>query len=112
MRHVDPFSVLKLSLFFYACLLVIWLLVVAVIYAIVDNMGVFTAVAEFCKDAVIASCEDQIRLGTVERWAFVLGLVFVLLASIANVVFAFAYNVAADLLGGLELTFIERDPAA
>jgi hypothetical protein len=45
----------------------------------------------------------------VEKWAFLVGITFALITTLVNVFLAFLYNVAADLIGGLELTFVERD---
>ena len=107
-RHVDPFSVLKLSLFFYACFIVIWLIFVAVVYSILNSMGLFDAIEKFGRGLVLWE-EVNITLGFVERWALLIGFVFGVIASLINVVLAVLYNVGADLFGGLELTFVERD---
>lgn len=108
-KHVDPFSVLKLSLFFYLCFLLVWLLIVAVLYSVISSAGFFDAVSSFCGSLELKSCRETITLGVVERWALVLGVMFAILGSLANVLFAITYNVAADLFGGIELTFVERD---
>ena len=107
-RHVDPFSVLKLSLFFYACFLVIWLVFVAIVYSILNSMGLFDAIEKFGRGLVLWE-EVNITLGFVERWALLVGFVFGVIASLINVILAVLYNVGADLFGGLELTFVERD---
>lgn len=109
-KKVDPLSVLKLSAFFYAVLLLVWLVVVAILYRFVDGLGVFNLVNDLGRGFAIKDWESmQITLGRVERWAFVVGLVTAILASIVNMVLAMLYNIAADLFGGLELTFVERD---
>src|SRR5688572_8606279 len=36
LRHIDPLSVFKLSLFFYAIGIVVWLIFVAVLYSVVN----------------------------------------------------------------------------
>ena len=107
-RHVDPFSVLKLSLFFYACFLVIWLVFVAIVYSVLNSMGLFDAIEKFGRGLVLWE-EVNITLGFVERWALLVGFVFGVVASLINVILAVLYNVGADLFGGLELTFVERD---
>jgi hypothetical protein len=107
-KHIDPISVLKLSLFFYACFVIVWLILVAIVYSIVNSMGVFDAVETFGKDLVLWK-EVNITLGLVERWALLIGVVLALVASLINVVLAFLYNVGADILGGLDITFVEKD---
>jgi Transmembrane domain of unknown function (DUF3566) len=109
-KRVDPFSVLKLSLFYYSCFLIVWLLIVAVIYWILQGLGLFEIVQDVAQGMEFENWKDfSLSLLTVERWAFVIGLVLVLVGSIVNAFLAFLYNVAADVVGGLEVTFVERD---
>lgn len=108
LRHLDPLSVLKLSFFFYAVFLVIWLLVVAILYGVLDSMGVFNAIEDF-SEAFAFNWQNEITLFLVERWALLIGITIAVAGSILNVVIAFLYNLAADMFGGLEMTFVERD---
>jgi hypothetical protein len=108
LRHVDPLSVLKLSLFYYGCFLILWLVFVAVLYGVLSAAGLFERVEELGR-ALVLWDEVQITLWFVERWAFFIGLVLAVLASIVNVFLAFLYNLAADVVGGAEFTFVERD---
>ena len=108
LRHVDPLSVLKLSLFYYGIFLVLWLAFVAMVYWVVASMGVFDAIERFGQGLVLWD-EVNITLSFVERWALAIGLFFLVVASLINVFLAFLYNVGADLVGGIEMTFVERD---
>lgn len=110
LKHVDPIGILKISLFFYAIFLVLWLLFVAVLFNVLDGAGLFDAIKDF--QVGFALEETDIGFWTVERWAFLIGLTFVVLASLLNVFLAFLFNVASDLFGGVEMTFVERDPEA
>jgi preprotein translocase subunit SecF len=51
----------------------------------------------------------DISLMFVERWAFFIGIMLVIAGSLINGFLAFLYNVGSDLVGGLEMTFSERD---
>lgn len=109
-KKVDPLSVLKLSAFFYAVLLLVWLIVVAILYRFVDGLGVFNLINDLGSGFAIRDWESmEITLGRVERWAFFVGLLTAVLASVVNMVLAILYNIAADLFGGIELTFVERE---
>ncbi len=111
LRHIDPISVLKLSLIYNACFLVLWLVFVAVVYQILEGAGLFDAVTGFARGSAFLKKGEAlpISLWLVERWALVLGLALGVLASLVNVFLAFLYNLASDLVGGLKLSFIERD---
>ena len=107
LMRVDPFSVLKMSLFFYGVFLIVWLVVVAVLYNIAQGLGwieFLDGVSE-----VFAGKEANVSLGVVEKWAFLLGILFAIVGSILNVLISVVYNVAADILGGIQVTFVERD---
>ena len=111
LRHVDPISVLKLSLIFYACLLVVVLVLVAIVYSWLDGMGLFDAIEDIARGSEFLNKGESlgVTLWAVERWAFLIGLALGLVASLTNVVLAVLYNAAADLVGGLGMTFVERD---
>ena len=106
LRHVDPVSVFKLSLFYYGCVLVVWLIFVAISYFVASGLGLFDLVEEVGSVFVV---RWEISLFDVEKWALLLGLLGWVFASIVNLVLAFLYNVAADFVGGVEMTFVERD---
>lgn len=108
-RKVDPWSVLKLSLFFYSIFIVIWLIVVAILYSMLGAAGLFDAIESFREGFALGEGEFEITLGTVEKWALLIGVSVGVLASLINVLLVFLYNIASDLVGGLELTFVERD---
>lgn len=108
LKHVDPLSVLKLSLFYYAVFLIVGLVVVAVIYSLLSSMGAFDTIEEIGRVFTLWKKID-ITLFMVERWAFLIGLTLVVLASLINLCLAFLYNLGADLVGGVEVTFVERD---
>jgi hypothetical protein len=108
-KRVDPFSVLKLSLFYYACFLVVWLGFVAILYWIVQSMGLFEVIESVSKGFALEWGKIEISLWLVERWAFLIGLILVVVGAVVNAFLAFLYNVGSDLVGGIEITFVERD---
>ena len=117
LKHVDPFSVLKLSLLYYACLLPIWFLFVAMIYWLLAGfeLGNDTTILEMVEqvqDAFVLESTIDITLWTFEKWALLIGLTFVVLGSLVNMFLAVIHNLAADIVGGIEMTFVERDQGA
>jgi hypothetical protein len=109
-KRVNPWSVLRLSLFFYAVFLVVWLIVVAVLFTFIESTGVFETIEELGRLFTVRQAQElNISLGLVEKWAFFIGLAMIAIATIFNVVLALLYNLGSDIVGGLEMTFTERD---
>ena len=109
LRHVDPFSVLKVSLMFYGCFLVLWLAFVAILFWVLQATGVFDSVAETLKDLTLVKKSWGVSLSFLEKWAFFIGLTVAVVMSLVNLFLAFLYNVVADVIGGIDMTFVERD---
>ena len=108
MRHIDPLSIFKLSLFFYGIAVLVWMGIVAIAYSIVSSMGLFDTIEEFSRGFALGWKVD-ITLFFVEKWALLIGLIFAVLGALVNLLLSFLYNVGADTIGGIEMTFVERD---
>jgi hypothetical protein len=83
----------------------------AIVYSWLDGIGLFKAVEDIARGSEFLNKGESlgVTLWVVERWTFLIGLALGLVASLANVFLAVLYNVAADLVGGLGITFVERD---
>jgi hypothetical protein len=108
-KHIDPLSALKVSLLLYTFFLLVWLVIVALIYNVLDGAGLFDQMQSLGSDLVVPALEKEVTLGQVERWALIVGVIGVLAGSVINAFLAFLYNVISDLVGGIEVTFQERD---
>jgi hypothetical protein len=112
-RRLDPWSVLKLAFVLSIALFFIWLVAVGVLYGVLDGMGVWDKVNGTYADLVAAGAGggsgSLISAGRVFGFAAVVGAINILLFTALATVGAFVYNVAADLVGGLELTLAERE---
>jgi hypothetical protein len=117
-RRINPWSVLKVSLVLYFCLLLVILLGLAILFGILDAAGVVRSVEEFLTviwgGGDVATGPDdpvtpfQVDFGYVMRIMFLVGLVSTALWAAFTMFLAFLYNLIADLLGGVEVTLIER----
>ena len=94
---------------FYGCFLVLWLVFVAILYWIVQAAGVFESVEEILQTATLVDGPWTVSLTFVEKWAFFIGLTVSIVMSLVNLFLAFLYNVVADVIGGIDMTFVERD---
>lgn len=105
-RRVDPWTVLKLSLVFYSCMLIIVMLANAVLWAFIARAGVIdtiTGAAEALKISLV------INTGNILQATFLLGVLGVIFASAVNVFLAFLYNLIADLIGGIRIDLAEDE---
>lgn len=116
-RRVSPWSVLKVSLIFYACLLVVVLVGVAILLMILDAIGVLEPVESFIGDFGFGTTVGQrgeaqavfeIDMGWVMRTLFLIGAISFALWAAFTMFMALLYNLIADLVGGVEVTLVER----
>ena len=104
--RVSPWSVLKLSLIFYFCLLLVGMVAAVVLWSVVVNLGIVNAIVEMLAEFRIKIVPNA---GNAARLLFLIGLVNVVLWSAVNVLMAFLYNLIADLVGGLKVTLSENE---
>jgi hypothetical protein len=109
-RKVNPFSVLRFSLLFYFCLMLVVLLGLAILYAILSAAGVLDSVAGLLTDVGFGDRQGNFEFDTgyIFRTLFLIGLVSTILWAAFTLVLAFLYNLISDLVGGIEVTLIER----
>ena len=107
LRKIDPWSVLKFSLLFYFCLLLIMLLGSAIIFAILKSFGVIENIEKLVRE--LSDATFQVSGGAIFRWLFLFGLLGAVVASAVTVFLAFLYNLIADVVGGIEVTVAERE---
>lgn len=117
LRRVDPWSVLKFSLLFSICLLIVFVVAVAALYFALDSLGVFDSVNEFVRDITQAGTEEAptggfdvtFSAGKVIGGAAVIGAINVVIITAISTLAAFLYNLCSDIVGGIEVTLAERD---
>ena len=109
LRRLDPWSVLKFSLLFYLCLMLVGLLVFAVIWFVLVNMGVFEEISKFAGNF---NLNVAFPAGKVFRWYIMVGLLGVVLWSIVTVLATLLFNLINDITGGIEVILAERDRRA
>lgn len=118
-RRVDPWSVLKFTLLFSICMLVIGVVAVAALYYALDRLEVFDSIHTFVLEltqgggATVDTRTGGIDVTFKPRWfiggAAVLGgintVIFTALATLG----AFLYNLCSDIVGGIEVVLGEDD---
>ena len=109
-RHVDPWSVLKLSLLFYACLFVVFMVAGTLLWNLAGAAGTISSLESFIKD-IGAFKSFSFSGGTIFRASFLAGLILVIAGSGLNVLLTVLFNLISDLVGGIRISVIEEETA-
>ncbi|MGQ0520457.1 MAG: DUF3566 domain-containing protein [Actinomycetota bacterium] len=109
-RRVDPWSVLRFSLVFYACMLVVGMVAGFVLWAAASTTGLIDNIERFFEE-LFALESFTVNGGLIFRSTLIGGLVLVLLGTGANVLMAVLYNLTSDVVGGVEVTVLEEQAA-
>jgi len=91
-------------------MLVVWLVAGSLLWVAASVTGLINNIERFVTDLFFLEY-FQIRGGVVLLVAFVAGLVLVLLGTGINVIMAVVYNLTSDVMGGVEITVVEKDTA-
>ena len=109
-RHVEPWSVLKVSLVLYFCAWAIMLFVGVTLWNLAVNSGLVADVENFVVE-LFALESFTINADQIFRVAAVGGLVLVLAGSGLTVLGAVLFNLISDVTGGVRLTVVEEETA-
>lgn len=110
--HVEPWSVMKQSFLLSLALAVILLVATASVWYVLDSAGVIEAITRTASDV---GGESAASLGSYLSFSKVMGVAMVLagvetvLVTALATLFAFMYNLAVGIGGGLEITIAEED---
>lgn len=109
-RRVDPWSVLKFSLLFYFCLMLVGMAALMILYWALGVIGVIDSVERLLTEVGFGSRQAGFRVNG--EWLFaralVVGLIGVVVWSLVNMLVALLYNLISDIVGGIEVTLAER----
>ncbi|MFW0783712.1 DUF3566 domain-containing protein [Gordonia sp. CPCC 206044] len=112
-RRFDPWATFKIAAVLSVAGFLIWMIAVAVLYMILDGMGVWDQVNSSFGTLVTAdgssSEGDIIGAGTVFGWAALLGVINAILLTALATLGAYIYNLCADMIGGAEVTLADLD---
>src|SRR3954471_5347123 len=107
-RSVDLWSVLKVSICFYLCALIVFIAAGVMLWWIASAAGVIGNVENFLGD-LMNNKDFRFLSWQVLRASTLVGLVFVCILTVLTVLAAAFYNLFAELLGGIEVTVVEQE---
>ena len=111
-RHIDPWSALKVSLLLSVALFFAWMIAVAFLYLVLGGMGVWSKLNSNVGDLLTSTSGgggELVSSGTIFGGAALIGLVNIVLLTAMATVGAFIYNLSTDIVGGIEVTLADRD---
>ena len=105
-RHIDAWTVLKVSLLFYLCSYVIGLVSGVILWNIADRAGYIEKVESFIED-LFAYDSFEILPGTLFTAVALGGAILAIVATGLTALGAVLFNLISDLVGGVRLTMVE-----
>ena len=109
-RHIEPWSMLKISLLFYFCLWIILLVAGVLLWGAAVNSGTVDNIENFIRE-LFALDTFEFDADRIFRSAALGGLVMVVAATGFNVLLAVLFNLISDLTGGVRITVVEEESA-
>jgi transmembrane protein DUF3566 len=108
-RKVDPWSVLKFSLLFYFCLMLVFLLAFVILYWVLGVTGVLDSIAKVFSDVGFGGTAGfEFHGYWIFSRLFLVGLAGVVVWSLVNMLVSVLYNLVSDVVGGIQVTLAER----
>ncbi len=109
-RHIEPWSVLKMSLIFYFCLWGIILIAGVILWSLAVGSGTIDNIENFIQK-LFALDSFAFNADQIFRASAVGGLVLVVAGAGFTVLMAVLFNLISDVTGGIRLTVVEEETA-
>jgi hypothetical protein len=113
--HADPWSVMKMGFMLSIALGICTIVAVAVLWIVLNALGVFTTVGTTIQEATGAGTTGGFNLVSflsltrVVTFTSVIAVIDVILVTALATLGAFIYNLSASFAGGIELTLAEDE---
>jgi hypothetical protein len=115
MTHIDPWSVMKTAFLLSIAIGIVTVIAVAMVWSVLGAAGVWDSINKTVQEVIggetgtAFDVEDYIGTSRVMGFTMIVAVVDVVLITAIATLGAFLYNLAATLLGGLEVTLAEDD---
>jgi hypothetical protein len=111
--HVDPWSVMKTAFLLSIALGIVIVVAVAVVWSVLGAAGVWDSINKTVSDVIggksasTFNVQNYVGTSRVLGFTMIVAVVDVVLITAISTLGAFLYNLAAALLGGIEVTLAE-----
>jgi hypothetical protein len=115
MIHVDPWSVMKTAFLLSIAIGIVTVIAVAMVWSVLGAAGVWDSINQTVQEVIgggsgsAFDVEDYIGTSRVLGFTMIVAVVDVVLITAIATLGAFLYNLAATLLGGIEVTLAEDE---
>jgi hypothetical protein len=115
MTHIDPWSVMKTSFLLSVAFGIVTVIAVAMVWSVLGAAGVWDSINQTVREVIggdtgsAFDVEDYVGTSRVLGFTMIVAVVDVILLTAIATLSAFLYNLAATLLGGLEVTLTEDE---
>ena len=112
LTRIDPWSVMKTAFLLSVALGIVMIVAVAIVWGVLSAAGVWDSVNRTVQDIVGSesssfNVNDYLGTGRVLGFTMVVSVIDVVLLTAVATLGAFLYNMAAALIGGIEVTLAE-----
>jgi hypothetical protein len=115
LTRIDPWSVMKTAFLLAVAFAIVTVVAVFIVWSVLAAAGVWDSINKTVQDVVGGqdaagfNVENYVGLSRVMGFAILIAAVDVVLITAIATLGAFLYNMAAALLGGIEMTLAEDD---
>ncbi|MCC6226946.1 MAG: DUF3566 domain-containing protein [Microthrixaceae bacterium] len=109
-RHIDPWSVLKLSLLLFLCLWVIVMIAGVIVWTVATSTGTIDKI-ESMVNTLLGQSNFRFNGDFLFRQMGIIGMILTLAMTAATTVMAVVFNLISDIIGGVWITVIEEETA-
>jgi hypothetical protein len=114
LTHVDPWSVMKTAFLLSIALGIVTVVAVAIVWSVLGAADVWGSIDKSVNDVLGDTAnpfrvEDYLGMNRVMGFTLIVAVADVVLVTVIATLGAFLYNLAAALLGGLEVVLAEED---
>jgi Transmembrane domain of unknown function (DUF3566) len=109
-RRINAWSVLKFSLLFYFCLMLVFMFALLLLYWVLGVIGVLDSLSKLLSDIGFGSPRTGFEFHGYWIFSrlFLIGVGGVIVWSLVNMLVALLYNLCADVVGGIKVTLGEE----